>query len=86
MRKNFLWIVLVLILIVFITWVTKYGNSGELGGSQVAGSITIAGSSSVQPFSEILAEKFMAQYTEARVNVQGGGSSQGIESVKSGVA
>jgi len=85
-RKNSLWIVMALILIGFFVWITGYGSSGEPGGSQVTGSITIAGSSSVQPFSEILAEEFMAQYTEARVNVQGGGSSQGIEAVKSGVA
>jgi phosphate transport system substrate-binding protein len=57
------------------------GEPGELNGS-----ITIAGSTSVQPFSEVLAEEFMAQYPQIRVNVQGGGSSQGIEAVRTGVA
>ena len=49
-------------------------------------SITLAGSTSVQPFAELLAEAYMAQHPEASVNVQGGGSSAGIEAALSGAA
>jgi phosphate transport system substrate-binding protein len=56
-------------------------NSGELTGT-----LTIAGSTSVQPFSEVLAEKFMEKNPGVQINVQGGGSSQGVEAAISGVA
>ncbi len=56
-------------------------QSGELSGT-----ITIAGSTSVQPFSDVLAEEFMAKNPGTQVNVQGGGSSQGISAVVSGTA
>lgn len=56
------------------------------GVSELKGNLTIAGSTSVQPFSEILAEDFMKQHPEVRISVQGGGSTQGIEAAKSGVA
>lgn len=46
--------------------------------------ITIAGSTSVQPFAEKLAELYMEKHPSIRINVQGGGSSAGIQSVKSG--
>lgn len=52
----------------------------------LTGTLTIAGSTSVQPFSEVLAEKFMAKNKGVQVNVQGGGSSVGIEAAISGVA
>jgi phosphate transport system substrate-binding protein len=47
-------------------------------------SITIAGSTSVQPFAEMLAEIYMKQNPKIRINVQGGGSSAGIQAVESG--
>jgi len=50
------------------------------------GSITIVGSTSVQPVSEVLAEKFMQLHPGVRINVQGGGSTAGITSVQSGAA
>lgn len=52
----------------------------------LSGALTIAGSTSVQPFSEVLAEKFMADNKGVQVNVQGGGSSVGIEAAVSGAA
>jgi phosphate transport system substrate-binding protein len=59
------------------------GNGGSEGLNQT---ITIAGSTSVQPFSEVLAEEFMIHNPRTKVNVQGGGSSQGIEAVRTGVS
>lgn len=52
----------------------------------LTGTLTIAGSTSVQPFSEVLAEKFMATNKGVQVNVQGGGSSVGVEAAVSGAA
>jgi len=52
----------------------------------LSGTLTIAGSTSVQPFSDVLAEKFMEKNKNVQVNVQGGGSSQGIEAATSGAA
>jgi len=74
------------ILIGFLLLLVAGCGSGIGHNEGIAGSITIAGSTSVQPFSEVLAEEFMAQYPQARVNVQGGGSSQGIEAVRTGVS
>ncbi|MBM3315851.1 phosphate ABC transporter substrate-binding protein [candidate division WOR-3 bacterium] len=47
--------------------------------------ITLAGSTSVQPFAERLAELYMHQHRGVEVNVQGGGSSAGIRAVNSGI-
>lgn len=58
----------------------------QAGTPALTGTLTIAGSTSVQPFSEVLAEKFMAANKGVTVNVQGGGSSVGVESVISGAA
>ena len=61
----------------------KAANDSTTG---LSGTLTIAGSTSVQPFSDVLAEKFMEKNKNVQVNVQGGGSSQGIEAATSGAA
>lgn len=48
--------------------------------------ITIAGSTSVQPISEVLAQAFMAKNPNIKVNVQGGGSGVGIKAAQDGTA
>ncbi len=48
--------------------------------------LTLAGSTSVQPFAEKLAEHYMKTAPDAIINVQGGGSSAGIQAVRSGAA
>lgn len=56
-------------------------------GSKPVTSITVAGSTSVQPFMELLAEEYARLYPDKpAVNVQGGGSSAGVQSVLSGAA
>ncbi|HWP95736.1 MAG TPA: phosphate ABC transporter substrate-binding protein PstS family protein [Syntrophomonadaceae bacterium] len=50
------------------------------------GTLTIAGSTSVQPFSEVLAQNFMKKNPNVKVNVQGGGSAQGIAAATNGTA
>ncbi len=56
------------------------------GDEGLSGSIIVAGSTSVQPVSELLAEAFMAKHKQVNVVVQGGGSSAGIRSAVDGVA
>jgi phosphate transport system substrate-binding protein len=48
--------------------------------------ITIAGSTSVQPFAEKLTEIYMEVHPDLIINVQGGGSTAGITSCRSGAA
>jgi len=51
-----------------------------------ANTINIAGSTSVQPLSEELANAFMSQNSKVAVNVAGGGSSAGIKAAQEGTA
>jgi phosphate transport system substrate-binding protein len=58
-----------------------------LGGCSRGGSradLIIAGSTSIQPFADKWAEVYMKMYPSRGVNVQGGGSSAGIQACKSG--
>lgn len=54
-------------------------NAGQAG-------IIVAGSTSVQPFTEILAEAYMNQNPEITIDIQGGGSSAGILAAQSDTA
>ena len=47
--------------------------------------ITLAGSTSVEPFAELLAEHYMALHHGVEIRVQGGGSSAGIRACQSGI-
>ncbi len=48
--------------------------------------IVVAGSTSVQPFAEILAEAYFHEHPNIEIDVQGGGSSAGIMAVKTKTA
>ncbi len=48
--------------------------------------ITVAGSTSVEPFAELLAEEYMLAHSDSHIYVQGGGSTAGIEAAISGAA
>lgn len=86
MRKNILTgLVSLLIIAVSIFGFSGCGENDE-EGKEAAADITIAGSSSVQPLSESLAEVFMDSNKEINVTIQGGGSGQGIKSVEKGIA
>jgi len=52
-----------------------------MGCQRPKGGITVAGSTSVQPFAELLGEEYMLRHPQSRINVQGGGSAAGIEAV-----
>lgn len=47
--------------------------------------INIVGSTSVQPVAEKLADAFMENHSDIRINVQGGGSGMGIRSTEQGI-
>jgi phosphate transport system substrate-binding protein len=56
-------------------------------GCQRSGAgITVAGSTSVEPFAELLAEEYMSRHSDSHIYVQGGGSTAGIEAAISGAA
>jgi phosphate transport system substrate-binding protein len=48
--------------------------------------ITVAGSTSVEPFAELLAEEYMLKHPQSHIYVQGGGSTAGIEAVRTHAA
>ena len=55
-------------------------------GARQRSAVIIAGSTSVQPYAEILAEEFALAYPGGEIDVQGGGSSAGITAAESGAA
>lgn len=62
------------------------GPGGCRGNAKSAHGLCIAGSTSVQPFAEKLAEVYMQQHPGVRIDVQGGGSSAGIFATQQGAA
>jgi len=48
--------------------------------------IIVAGSTSVQPYAEILAEEYMILHPDVVIDIQGGGSSAGIMAAQSGTS
>jgi phosphate transport system substrate-binding protein len=59
---------------------------GDGGPGGAGGTLTLAGSTSVQPFAEKLAEEYMAMDPDRIVNVQGGGSTAGVKAAQTGAA
>ena len=55
-------------------------------GSSRGTTVSVVGSTSVQPFAEMLAEEFNQQNPDIQVDVQGGGSTAGIQAVTIGIA
>jgi phosphate transport system substrate-binding protein len=56
------------------------------GGRGRGETVIVAGSTSVQPYAEILAEEYAKGYPGHSVDVQGGGSSAGIRAALSGTS
>lgn len=50
------------------------------------GGLSVVGSTSVEPFAEALAEEYMSHHRQEKIFVQGGGSSAGIQAVRTGAA
>jgi phosphate transport system substrate-binding protein len=61
-------------------------TAGGVGCQKAGAGITVAGSTSVEPFAELLAEEYMSAHHGLRVYVQGGGSTAGIKAVQTHAA
>lgn len=68
----------------FSTDVADQNNVGDVSGAS-ATEIIIAGSTTVQPVSELLAEAYMKEHPGIKITVQGGGSGAGISSAGMGI-
>jgi phosphate transport system substrate-binding protein len=75
-----------LLSIVFIGFFVTVPSCGPGGRGGGVGVLTVAGSTSVQPFAEKLAEAYMARHPEVSINVQGGGSTAGVKAAETGAA
>lgn len=62
------------------------GKKDESAKGGVKTTITVAGSTSVQPLSDELAKAYSQKNPNTTINVQGGGSSQGIKAATDGIA
>ncbi|MBO8129056.1 MAG: phosphate ABC transporter substrate-binding protein [Peptococcaceae bacterium] len=82
MRKKVFVGLLVILAVMFV----GVFAAGCGGGAKSDNVLTIAGSTSVQPLSEELAKAFMEKNPGISINVQGGGSSQGIKAASQGIA
>lgn len=69
-----------IILLVFVTAISSGCNRKNVNG------LILAGSTSVQPFAETLAEAYMKLHSEISIDVQGGGSSAGVMSAQTNTA
>lgn len=54
--------------------------------SKMEADIVVAGSTSIQPYAEVLAEEYMILHPDSMIDIQGGGSSAGIMAAQSGTA
>jgi phosphate transport system substrate-binding protein len=75
--RGYTWAGLLIIIIGAATLALGCGQRERQGQT-----ITVAGSTSVQPFAEKLAEVYMQHHPGLLINVQGGGSSAGIMAVQ----
>lgn len=67
------------IMILAVSLVSACGSMNKEG-------IIVAGSTSVQPYAEVLAEEYMILHPGTIIDIQGGGSSAGIMAAQSGTA
>ena len=69
----------VVILVLAVSLISACSNLNKAG-------IIVAGSTSVQPYAEVLAEEYMILHPDAVIDIQGGGSSAGIMAAQSGTS
>ncbi len=77
----------ILITVLFLTMLLAacgQGGSQASGAAGPAGQISVAGSTTVQPLAEKLAETFSAANPQVEIDVKGGGTSVGIKSAGEG--
>lgn len=71
---------------IIVAIVVIFGAYMIFAGSSNQQTINIAGSTSVQPVAEKLAQAYMQKNPNVKINVQGGGTSVGIKSAQDGTA
>lgn len=79
-------IVVVIIAALALAGCGQTGAGKDTGKDTLSGTVTTAGSTSVQPLSEELAKAFMTKNPGVRVEVSGGGSSAGVKAVQTKTA
>jgi phosphate transport system substrate-binding protein len=72
--------------VILVLLVAPGCNSSSQTTSGTGRPLCVAGSTSIQPFAEKLAEIYMHRNPQARIDVQGGGSSAGIYAATHGAA
>jgi phosphate transport system substrate-binding protein len=72
------------LLLIFCLITFVFTSTLSAGCSRSSASLIIAGSTSVQPFAEVLAEAYMILHPGITIDVQGGGSAAGIMATQSG--
>jgi len=68
-----------ILLLLFLAFVAS-------GCRKPQGGLTVVGSTSVQPFAEALAEEYMHRHGGCKIFIQGGGSSAGIQAIRTDAA
>jgi phosphate transport system substrate-binding protein len=77
-RPRAAWAAICMVALALLAW----GCNSEVSSRP----LSVAGSTSVQPFAEKLAEIYMHEHPTCRIDVQGGGSSAGIFAAEHGAA
>ncbi len=70
---------MICVLLSFVTFMSACNRKTDIG-------VIVAGSTSVQPYAEVLAEEYMILNPGSVIDIQGGGSSAGITAARTGVA
>lgn len=70
------WVLIMLLTVSLASACSNIGNAG----------IIVAGSTSVQPYAEVLAEEYMILHPDIVIDIQGGGSSAGIMAAQTGTS
>ncbi len=83
-KKTLAFLCVAVLLIGIFTGCAKPEEANQPSGEGANGSITVNGSTSVQPLAEELAKAFRAKNPNATIDVQGGGSGVGIKSATDG--
>ncbi len=75
------WLILLIVAVVAVAVVVPFV---VFGGGGLSGTITEAGSTTVQPLAEKLANEFTSKHPDVTITIQGGGSSVGVTSCNEG--
>jgi len=87
-KKKILLVVSLLLVMTLVAACSSTSSPGAPVSDPAAdnSTITVSGSTTVQPLAEKLAEAFMTENTGVRIDVQGGGSSVGVKAAGQGTS